>query len=156
MRCPYCAAGEDRVVDSRVAEDGSAIRRRRECAVCGQRFTTFERIEEAALVVVKRSGGREAFDGAKLLAGMVAAAKNRPVDESVLIGVVSRIEEQMRARGGDVPSEDIGRAVLDALRAIDDVAYVRFASVYKGFEGTEDFAREIGLLVKATAPKIHS
>lgn len=143
-------------MDSRVAEDGSAIRRRRECALCGQRFTTFERIEEPALVVVKRSGRREAFDGAKLLAGMVAAAKNRPVDETVLLGVVTRIEEEMRARGGDVPSEDIGRAALDALRAIDDVAYVRFASVYKGFEGTEDFAREIGLLVKATAPKIRS
>ncbi len=143
-------------MDSRVAEDGSAIRRRRECAACGQRFTTFERIEEVALVVVKRSGGREAFDGAKLLAGMTAAAKNRPVDEAVLIGVVTRIEEEMRARGGDVPSEEIGRAALDALRTIDDVAYVRFASVYKGFEGTEDFAREIGLLVKATAPKIRS
>ena len=143
-------------MDSRVAEDGSAIRRRRECAACGQRFTTFERIEEPALVVVKRSGGREAFDGAKLLAGMAAAAKNRPVNEAVLIGVVSRVEEEMRARGGDVPSEEIGRAALDALRAIDDVSYVRFASVYKGFEGTEDFAREIGLLVKATAPKIRS
>ncbi len=143
------------MVDSRLAEDGSAIRRRRECAACGQRFTTFERIEEVALVVVKRSGLREPFDRAKVLAGMAAAAKNRPVDDAVLVSVAAQIEEEWRTRGGEVSTEEIGRAALDALRDIDDVAYVRFASVYKGFEGTEDFAREIGLLVKATAPKIH-
>jgi len=153
MRCPFCTADDDRVVDSRLAEDGVAIRRRRECAACGQRFTTYERIEEAALVVVKRSGEREPFDRAKILAGVRAAAKNRPVDEEVLELIVVKVEEAMRLYARDVTSEEVGVATLDALRDVDEVAYVRFASVYKGFEGTDDFAREIGMLVKTTAPK---
>jgi len=153
MRCPFCTADDDRVVDSRLAEDGVAIRRRRECAACGQRFTTYERIEEAALVVVKRSGEREPFDRAKILAGVRAAAKNRPVDEEVLELIVVKVEEAMRLYARDVTSEEVGVATLDALRDLDEVAYVRFASVYKGFEGTDDFAREIGMLVKTTAPK---
>jgi transcriptional repressor NrdR len=154
MRCPYCAADDDRVVDSRLAEDGVAIRRRRECAACQQRYTTFERIEEVGLYVVKRSGEREPFDRAKILAGVRAAAKNRPVDEEVLEALVTGVEEDMRLLGRDVSSEEVGKATLEALRGVDDVAYVRFASVYKGFEGTEDFAREIGMLVKTTAPKL--
>lgn len=143
------------MVDSRLAEDGVAIRRRRECANCGQRYTTFERIEEVGLFVIKRSGEREAFDRDKVLRGVRAAAKNRPVDEAVLEGVVLGVEESMRLLSRDVTSEEIGMATLEALREIDDVVYVRFASVYKGFEGTEDFAREIGMLVKTTAPKQH-
>ena len=154
MRCPFCAADDDRVVDSRLAEDGVAIRRRRECAACGQRYTTFERIEEAGLCVVKRSGEREPFDRAKLLIGIRAACKNRPVDEEALEALAQGIEESMRLLNRDVTSEEVGVATLEALRQIDDVAYVRFASVYKGFEGTEDFAREIGMLVKTTAPKL--
>lgn len=153
MRCPFCTADDDRVVDSRLAEDGVAIRRRRECAACGQRFTTYERIEEAALIVVKRSGEREPFDRAKILAGVRSAAKNRPVDEETLELMAVRVEEAMRLLARDVTSEEVGVATLDALRDVDDVAYVRFASVYKGFEGTDDFAREIGMLVKTTAPK---
>ncbi|HEY5112112.1 MAG TPA: transcriptional regulator NrdR [Acidimicrobiales bacterium] len=153
MRCPFCSADDDRVVDSRLAEDGVAIRRRRECANCAQRYTTFERIEEIGLYVIKRSGEREPFAREKIMSGVRSAAKNRPVDDDVLEGVVVVVEESMRLLNRDVTSEEIGMATLEALREIDDVAYVRFASVYKGFEGTEDFAREIGMLVKTTAPK---
>ncbi|MHB8380550.1 MAG: transcriptional regulator NrdR [Acidimicrobiales bacterium] len=153
MRCPFCSADDDRVVDSRLAEDGVAIRRRRECANCGQRYTTFERIEEIGLYVLKRSGDREPFTRAKILSGVRSASKNRPVDDEMLNGVAVTVEESMRVLNRDVTSEEVGMATLEALRDIDDVAYVRFASVYKGFEGTEDFAREIGMLVKTTAPK---
>jgi transcriptional repressor NrdR len=153
VRCPFCSADDDRVVDSRLAEDGVAIRRRRECANCSQRYTTFERIEEIAVYVVKRSGEREPFAREKILSGVRSAAKNRPVDDQVLEGLVLGVEESMRLLNRDVTSEEVGMATLEALRDIDDVAYVRFASVYKGFEGTEDFAREIGMLVKTTAPK---
>lgn len=153
VRCPFCSADDDRVVDSRLAEDGVAIRRRRECAHCGQRYTTFERIEEIGLYVVKRSGDREPFMREKILSGVRSAAKNRPVDDEVLAGVVVAVEESMRLLNRDVTSEEVGMATLEALRDVDDVVYVRFASVYKGFEGTEDFAREIGMLVKTTAPK---
>jgi transcriptional repressor NrdR len=153
VRCPFCSADDDRVVDSRLAEDGVAIRRRRECANCAQRYTTFERIEEIALYVIKRSGDRETFAREKILAGVRSAAKNRPVDDEVLEGVAVGVEESMRLLNRDVTSEEIGMSTLEALREIDDVVYVRFASVYKGFEGTEDFAREIGMLVKTTAPK---
>ena len=153
MRCPFCSTDDDRVVDSRLAEDGVAIRRRRECSACGQRYTTFERIEEAGLFVVKRSGERETFSQAKILGGIRSACKNRPVDDETLTQVVEAIEESMRLLNRDVTSEEVGLSTLEALRLVDDVAYVRFASVYKGFEGTEDFAREIGMLVKTTAPK---
>ncbi len=131
-----------------------AIRRRRECAGCGQRFTTFERIEEIGLYVIKRSGSREPFDRSKVLNGVRSASKNRPVDDEVLSSLAQRVEESMRVLGRDVTSEEIGVATMDVLRGVDDVAYVRFASVYKGFEGTDDFAREIGMLVKSTAPKL--
>lgn len=153
VRCPFCSADDDRVVDSRLAEDGVAIRRRRECANCAQRYTTFERIEEIGLYVIKRSGEREPFTRDKVLRGVRSASKNRPVDDEVIEGVVVGVEEAMRLLNRDVTSEEVGMATLEALRDIDDVAYVRFASVYKGFEGTEDFAREIGMLVKTTAPK---
>jgi transcriptional repressor NrdR len=153
VRCPFCSTDDDRVVDSRLAEDGVAIRRRRECSACGQRYTTFERIEEAGLFVVKRSGEREPFSQAKILGGIRSACKNRPVDDETLTQVVEAIEESMRLLNRDVTSEEVGLSTLEALRLVDDVAYVRFASVYKGFEGTEDFAREIGMLVKTTAPK---
>jgi len=154
VRCPFCAADDDRVVDSRLAEDGVAIRRRRECAACNQRYTTFERIEEAPLFVVKRSGDREPFSRAKILLGVRAACKNRPVDEDVMESLVTGVEESMRLLNRDVTSEEIGMATLEGLLDVDDVAYVRFASVYKGFEDTDDFAREIGMLVKTTAPKL--
>jgi len=156
MRCPFCAADEDRVVDSRLAEDGVAIRRRRECAACGQRFTTFERIEEIGVYVIKRSGDRELFERAKILRGVRSACKNRPVDDEMMESLAQAVEEAMRLLNRDVTSEEVGMATLESLREVDDVAYVRFASVYKGFEGTDDFAREIGMLVKSTAPKLRN
>jgi transcriptional repressor NrdR len=131
------------------------IRRRRECNNCSQRYTTFERIEEIGLFVVKRSGEREPFNREKVLRGVRAAAKNRPVDDEALEVLVTGVEESMRLLNRDVTSEEVGMATLDALREVDDVVYVRFASVYKGFSDTEDFAREIGMLVKTTAPKHH-
>lgn len=155
VRCPFCSADDDRVVDSRLAEDGVVIRRRRECNNCSQRYTTFERIEEIGLFVVKRSGEREPFSREKVLRGVRAAAKNRPVDDESLEALVVGMEESMRLLNRDVSSEEVGMATLEALRDVDDVVYVRFASVYKGFSDTEDFAREIGMLVKTTAPKHH-
>jgi transcriptional repressor NrdR len=141
------------VVDSRGAEAGGAIRRRRECLGCGRRYTTFERAEEIHLVVLKRSGAREPFDRGKIIDGIRRAAKNRPIAESDIEAVGVAVEEQMREVGPEVGSELVGKAVLDSLRTLDPVAYVRFASVYKGFEDVTDFARELGLLQKTTSPK---
>jgi transcriptional repressor NrdR len=153
VRCPYCRTAEDKVVDSRTAEGGAAIRRRRECLACGRRFTTFERVEELSLVVVKRSGVREPFDREKVLAGVRRAAKNRPLGEPELEAIVAEVEEQVRMAGPEVDSELVGRTVLDRLRVLDHVTYLRFASVYKGFEDVTDFEREVGLLQKTTLPK---
>jgi transcriptional repressor NrdR len=153
VRCPTCSSLEDRVVDSRLADDGTAIRRRRECATCGRRFTTFERIEEAPLMVVKRSGDREPFERSKVVAGVQAATKNRPVTSEAMDGLAGEVEEAMRLLGPEPTSQQIGVAVLDRLRRLDEVAYLRFASVYKGFEDVGDFEREVGLLSKATEPK---
>ncbi len=133
-----------------------AIRRRRECSACNHRYTTFERIEEVVLYVTKRSGEREPFERAKILSGIRSACKNRPVDEPRLDAVAESLEEAMRLLNRDVPSEEGGMATLDALRDVDDVAYVRFASVYKGFEDADDFAREVGMLVKTTAPNLRT
>jgi transcriptional repressor NrdR len=156
VRCPFCSADDDRVVDSRLAEDGVAIRRRRECSACNHRYTTFERIEEVGLIIIKRSGDREPFERAKILSGIRSACKNRPVDEARLDAGAESVEEAMRLLNRDVSSEEVGMATLEALRDVDDVAYVRFASVYKGFEDADDFAREVGMLVKTTAPKLRS
>jgi len=155
VRCPSCSLIDDKVVDSRMADDGAAIRRRRECLACGQRFTTFERLEEIALVVVKRSGQREGFDRAKIVAGLRAATKNRPVVEEQLASLAAEVEDSLRLESPnhELTSQQVGLAVLDRLRQLDDVAYLRFASVYKGFEDVGDFEREVGLLTKATAPK---
>ena len=153
MKCPFCSVDDDRVVDSRLAEDGVAIRRRRECAACNSRFTTFERIDEVGLVVVKRSGEREPFDREKIVRGVQSACKNRPVEEDQVMALVNGVEESMRLLGRDVSTEELGLAVLEGLRQLDDVAYMRFASVYKDFEGADDFARELKMLVKSTAPK---
>jgi transcriptional repressor NrdR len=141
------------VVDSRLAEEGAAIRRRRECAECGHRFTTFERIDEIPLMVIKRSGAREPFDRGKLVDGLRAATKNRPVSEDQLDRLAHEVEDTLREEGSEPTSEQVGLAVLERLRDLDEVAYLRFASVYKGFEGVDDFRREVGLLTKTTAPK---
>jgi transcriptional repressor NrdR len=156
VRCPWCQSLEDKVVDSRLAEDGVAIRRRRECLSCNRRFTTYERLEEAPLWVVKRGGQCEPFDRAKVVAGVRAATKNRPVTEERLEEIAQEVEEALRGQGAEVASQQIGVAVLERLREVDDVAYLRFASVYKGFEDLGDFQREVGLLTKTTEPKRRS
>jgi transcriptional repressor NrdR len=155
VRCPWCSADDDRVVDSRLAEEGAAIRRRRECLGCGRRFTTFERVEEQPLWVVKRSGQREPFDRAKIVAGAQAASKNRPVTEEDLQELAQQVEEALRVESSEPTSQQVGLAVLERLKLLDDVAYLRFASVYKGFEDLGDFQREVGLLTKTTEPKRH-
>jgi transcriptional repressor NrdR len=153
VRCPWCQSLDDKVVDSRVAEDGGAIRRRRECLACGRRYTTYERVEEAPLWVCKRAGQREPFERAKLVAGVRAATKNRPVTEEQLEELAQQVEESLRGAGAELTSEQIGRAVLERLQDLDEVAYLRFVSVYKGFEDVGDFEREVGLLTKTTEPK---
>jgi transcriptional repressor NrdR len=152
VRCPFCHANDDKVVDSRVADDASAIRRRRECIACGRRYTTYERVEELPLVVRKRSGALEPFDREKLRAGIERAASGR-LDAATIATLVGALEEELRAEGAEIGSDRVGLAVLEHLRALDPVAYVRFASVYKGFEDLADFEREVGELQKTTAPK---
>jgi transcriptional repressor NrdR len=156
MRCPWCSADDDRVVDSRVADEGSAIRRRRECQGCGQRFTTFERVEEVPLWIVKRDGSKEPFDRAKVVRGVTAACKNRPVEPAAIDLLVAGVEDDLRDLVGEVTSEAVGKTVLEHLGKVDQVAYVRFASVYKGFDDIGDFQREVGALIKSTQPKARS
>jgi transcriptional repressor NrdR len=155
VRCPYCSSEEDKVVDSRIAEDRRAIRRRRECLGCGRRYTTFERIEETPLVVAKRDGAEEPFDRLKIAEGIRRACKNRPVSDDQIEALSEEVEEAVRADGRrHVESAEIGRLVLDRLRTLDDVAYLRFASVYKGFQELTDFERELlSLLNRSTDPE---
>lgn len=165
MRCPYCGTDDDKVVDSRAADEGSAIRRRRECLGCARRYTTYERLEDLPLTVLKRSGDIVSFERAKVVRGIAEAAKNRPIDADTIDAVAGEVEEILRSIGPEVTSEQVGRTVLEQLRLLDGVAYLRFASVYKGFENIADFEREVALLAeledpknleKTTAPKRHS
>lgn len=153
MQCPACQHDDTRVVDSRLAEEGTAIRRRRGCTECGHRFTTFERVDHAPLAVVKSTGDVQPFERGKLVAGLAAATKGRDVSDDDLEAMATRVEDVVRLRGSEVTSSDIGLAVLDELRAVDDVAYLRFASVYKNFGGAGDFHREIELLEKSARPQ---
>lgn len=140
MKCPYCGAEGTQVRDSRQAEDGASIRRRRACGVCGGRFTTFERVQLRELTVVKRTGKREAFDRDKLARSVAIATRKREVDEETLERMVSGIVRQLESSGdSEVTAATIGELVMDALKAIDDVAYVRFASVYRNFSEARDF-----------------
>ena len=148
MKCPFCDELEDKVVDSRMAKEGEVIRRRRECLECGKRFTTYERFEEGPLVVAKSRGGREPFDRMKIVVGVAAACKGRPVTEAQVEALVDQVEDAMRAVGPEVPSSAVGLEVLDRLRDLDEVAYLRFASVYKDFDAADDFRRELVLLQK--------
>jgi transcriptional repressor NrdR len=157
VRCPFCGSTRDRVVDSRPSEDETTIRRRRACGGCGRRFTTFERVEELPLVILKRNGTRERFELAKLIVGLEKACKNRPVSGAEIGRLASDVEEALRARGRrEVESEEVGIELLNALRDLDAVAYMRFASVYKDFQDPADFERELESLRplrKATPPK---
>ena len=149
VHCPSCSFDDTKVIDSRLSEEGGAIRRRRSCAQCGYRFTTYERLEEVALNVVKRGGGKQPFDRLKMMAGIQAAVKGRPVGDEMIMEIAERIEDALRLEGGDVTSNQVGHAVLEQLRLIDEVAYMRFASVYKNFDGAQDFQREAALLDKS-------
>lgn len=154
MRCPYCSVDDDRVVDSRAAEDGVAVRRRRACRACGQRFSTYERAEQTALLVRKRNGVVEPYDRTKVMAGIAKATKNLAVDEEAVRRAAAQVEAQVRVLGRrEVGSETVGAEVLAALRDVDSVAYVRFASVYKGFTSPDDFRRELAGLEKEAPPK---
>lgn len=149
MHCPFCRHGDSRVIDSRTTDDGTAIRRRRQCPECGRRFTT---VETASLSVVKRSGATEPFSRQKVLVGVRKACQGRPVTEDQLALLAQRVEESVRATGSaEVDAHEVGLAVLEPLRELDEVAYLRFASVYKGFDGAADFQREL-VLMKRPAP----
>lgn len=149
MRCPFCGHAEDKVVDSRESREGDAIRRRRECLDCGRRFTSYERVEEVPVVVVKKDGRREAFDAGKLMKGLVAACQKRPVS-------LARIEElakDVQARLLDLPDREVralelGEMVMEELKGLDHVAYVRFASVYRDFKDLPDFVSALETLMK--------
>ncbi len=151
MRCPWCGHPDDKVVDSRPAEQGSTIRRRRQCLACKRRYTTFERVEELGIVVRKSDGSAEPYQREKLAAGIRKAIASRPVGEDQLVRVVDRIEERLRRKGPEVSSEQIGLEVLSQLARLDQVAYMRFASVYKDFQAIADFERELGALEKLGA-----
>ena len=141
MRCPFCHNPDSRVIDSREADEGATTRRRRSCPGCGRRFTT---VEEAVLAVVKRSGVSEPFNRAKVVAGVRRACQGRPVDEDQLQQLAQQVEDAVRASGvAEVPSNEVGLAILQPLRELDEVAYLRFANVYRAFTSVEDFEKEI-------------
>lgn len=148
MRCPFCSSLDNRVVDSRLAKDGDVIRRRRECVACLARFTTHERVEEVALMVVKKDGRREPFERAKVVAGLRIACRKRPVPTDAIEKVVDDLEQRLQARGErEVSSSEIGEELMRALQALDEVAYVRFASVYRQFRDMREFRSALDKLL---------
>jgi transcriptional repressor NrdR len=144
MRCPKCGCQDDKVIDSRASREGATIRRRRQCLGCGFRFTTYEEIERSGLAVVKRDGRREEFSKEKLLSGLKKACQKRPISPKVIEEMVESIVEQVTDKyDREVPAEVIGKLVMDGLRQLDEVAYVRFASVYRRFKEATDFVQEV-------------
>jgi transcriptional repressor NrdR len=144
VRCPFCRAPDSRVIDSRELSGGDMIRRRRECVNCGRRFTTYERVEGASLMVVKKDGRRQEYDPVKLRQKLRVALTKRPVGEDAVDALLARVESHLLALGtAEVPSSAIGEAVLRELKALDEVAYIRFASVYRQFQDIEDLRREV-------------
>jgi transcriptional repressor NrdR len=144
MRCPFCAHEDSQVKDSRPSEDGAAIRRRRQCEACGARFTTFERVQLRDLTVVKKNGEREPFDRDKLSRSIAVACRKRDISPDRIDRLISSIQRQLETRGDEVTTSQIGEAVMDGLKALDHVAYIRFASVYKDFSEPGDFAEIAG------------
>src|SRR6059058_1839986 len=148
MRCPFCHGLENRVVDSQLAKEGDVIRRRRHCEHCGRRFTTYERVEESFPMVVKKDGRREPFDRQKIVNGLKRACEKRPVSVDAIEALVDKIERQLQERGErELESREIGEAVMQELHALDAVAYVRFASVYRSFRDVHEFMRELEDLI---------
>jgi transcriptional repressor NrdR len=150
VRCPFCGEKEDKVIDSRESREGDVIRRRRECVACSRRYTTYERVEETLPLVVKKDDRREPFDRAKIMNGLTRACEKRPISAETLAKVVDGIESRFQDEGRkEVPSREVGEAVMAALRDLDPVAYVRFASVYREFRDVEEFLLELrGFLAK--------
>jgi transcriptional repressor NrdR len=147
MRCPQCGERETRVVDSRDLDESASVRRRRECSACTMRFTTYERIEAARLVVIKRDGSRQEFDRDRLVTGLRKALTRRPVSDGAAEAAAEQIEAELRAAGiTEVPSSRVGALAMEQLRGIDQIAYIRFASVYQSFEDLEDLKREVDTL----------
>jgi transcriptional repressor NrdR len=147
MRCPHCGGRDSRVVDSRDLDEAATIRRRRECPACSTRFTTYERIEAPRLIVVKRDGVRQEFDREKVVSGLRKALTRRPVADDAAEVAADRIEAELRASGlAEIPSSMVGAAAMAALRSLDQIAYIRFASVYQSFEDLEDLKREVDSL----------
>lgn len=150
MKCPYCYFAESKVIDSRPTEDGGSIRRRRECLKCGKRFTTYEKIESVALVVIKKDESRQPFDRNKVLKGIITACEKRTISIAQMEQVADDIEsELMQSMKKEVTSTQIGELVMEKLRALDEVAYVRFASVYKQFEDLSTFMKELQGLIES-------
>ena len=148
MKCPFCGYGESKVIDSRPAEEGTSIRRRRECLSCGKRFTTYETVESLPMVVVKKDGSRQSFDRRKVLGGMIRACEKRPVPLAELEKIAEEIEQDLQnSMEREVSTEDIGEKVMDRLRTVDQVAYVRFASVYRQFKDIDTFMTELNKLL---------
>ena len=154
MNCPFCGHADNRVVDSRDVRSGSEVRRRRECSECGKRFTTYERVDELPTTVVKRDGRRESFDREKLLTGLLRACEKRPVPRRDLVAIVNAVESTLASRDvREMSTEEIGNMVIEELRRLDQVAYVRFASVYRRFEDVNQFMDELrSLLIKEQQP----
>ena len=154
MRCPFCAAVEDRVVDSRESRDSGTVRRRRECLSCGRRFTTYEKVEEIAYKVVKNDGSRQDFDRAKLLRGLEKACEKRPVSPRQLEEIADGAENLLAEREDrEISTRDLGAFLMERLSELDQVAYVRFASVYRRFEDVGEFMEELKTLLKTQKPK---
>ncbi|HVM50237.1 MAG TPA: transcriptional regulator NrdR [Candidatus Acidoferrum sp.] len=148
MRCPKCGCQDDKVIDSRASREGATIRRRRQCTGCGYRFTTYEEVEPDGLMVLKRDGRREEFSRDKLMAGIKKACQKRPIGSKVIEDLVEKIVVEITDKyDREVPGEIIGKMVMDGLRQIDEVAYVRFASVYRRFQEATDFVQEVNSLV---------
>ena len=152
MRCPFCAHEDSQVKDSRPSEDGAAIRRRRQCEACGARFTTFERVQLRDLTVVKKNGEREPFDRDKLTRAIGHATRKRDIPADKIDRMVTGIQRRLETQGDEVKSAEIGEAVMDALKGLDHVAYIRFASIYKDFSEPGDFAEIAERVEKETAP----
>lgn len=148
MRCPKCKNIETRVIDSRLTDDNKAIRRRRECEKCSHRFTTFERPEFASFIVIKQDGNREPYDRVKLEQGIWRACTKRPVTQEHIDSMISQLEEQWAANKKEISTSRIGKEVMDALKKIDEIAYIRFASVYKKFKDIEEFKTELEQLLQ--------
>lgn len=148
MRCPYCTYSESKVVDSRATEENTTIRRRRECLSCGERFTSYERIDELPVMIIKRDGQRERFDRSKILKGLLKSCEKRPISRDQLERLVTSVEQKIRNQMKDeVESTMIGELVMDFLRDLDEIAYVRFASVYREFKDIETFRAELDKLL---------